>query len=354
MMEELITVSIDQLEALMEKKLIAAGLPAVAAKETAKHLAIADATGVHSHGAVRMDYYAERIAKGGITLEPHLSFEKTGPATGIFHGDNGMGQYVCNEAIKVAIHLAKEAGISYVGVEQTSHSGTMAYYVKQAAEAGMIAIAMCQSDPMAVPFGGTENYFGTNPIAFAAPRAGHEPIVFDMATTVQAWGKILDARAKKQSIPETWAVDEKGQPTTNPAAVKGLLPIAGAKGYGLMMMVDILAGSLLGLPFGKHVSSMYADLTEKRRLGQMFLVIDPSRFTNVETFAEQMNQMVNELHAIPPVAGQSSVYYPGELSQLEFEKSQRAGIEIPRAIYEYLTSDIIHENKYGGQDAFAK
>ena len=133
-MEELVTLSITQLEELMKKKLIAAGLPQEAASETAKHLAIADATGVHSHGAVRMDYYAERIAKGGITLAPKLSFEKTGPATGIFHGDNGMGQYVCNEAMKIAIHLAKEAGIAYVGVEQTSHSGTMAYYVKKAAE----------------------------------------------------------------------------------------------------------------------------------------------------------------------------------------------------------------------------
>lgn len=123
-MEELVTLSITQLEELMKKKLIAAGLPQEAASETAKHLAIADATGVHSHGAVRMDYYAERIAKGGITLAPKLSFEKTGPATGIFHGDNGMGQYVCNEAMKIAIHLAKEAGIAYVGVEQTSHSGT--------------------------------------------------------------------------------------------------------------------------------------------------------------------------------------------------------------------------------------
>lgn len=353
-MEELVTLSITQLEELMKKKLIAAGLPQEAASETAKHLAIADATGVHSHGAVRMDYYAERIAKGGITLAPKLSFEKTGPATGIFHGDNGMGQYVCNEAMKIAIHLAKEAGIAYVGVEQTSHSGTMAYYVKKAAEEELIALAMCQSDPMAVPFGGTRNYFGTNPIAFAAPRAGHEPIVFDMATTVQAWGKILDARAKNQPIPENWAVDETGQPTTDPTDVKGLLPIAGAKGYGLMMMVDILAGSLLGLPFGKHVSFMYADLTEKRRLGQMFLVIDPKRFTDLSAFKEQMDQMVNELHEIPPVEGQSTVYYPGEISQLQFEKAKQDGVQIPRSIYEYLISEIIHQNKYGGQDAFAK
>ena len=197
-MEELVTLSITQLEELMKKKLIAAGLPQEAASETFSYCRC---NRCPFPGAVRMDYYAERIAKGGITLAPKLSFEKTGPATGIFHGDNGMGQYVCNEAMKIAIHLAKEAGIAYVGVEQTSHSGTMAYYVKKAAEEELIALAMCQSDPMAVPFGGTRNYFGTNPIAFAAPRAGHEPIVFDMATTVQAWGKILDARAKKSADP---------------------------------------------------------------------------------------------------------------------------------------------------------
>lgn len=124
-MEEMSRRSLLELEALMKKKLLAAGLPEAAASETAAHLTFADACGIHSHGAVRMDYYAERLVKGGITLEPNMSFEKTGAATGIFHGDNGMGHYVCNEAIAIAIHLAKEAGIAAVGIEQTSHSGTM-------------------------------------------------------------------------------------------------------------------------------------------------------------------------------------------------------------------------------------
>jgi len=205
-----------------------------------------------------------------------------------------------------------------------------------------------------VPFGGTENYFGTNPIAFAAPRANHPPVVFDMATTVQAWGKILDARSKKQQIPDTWAVDEQGLPTTDPYAVQGLLPIAGAKGYGLMMMVDILAGSMLGLAFGKQVTSMYADLTEKRRLGQFLLVIDPSRFTDTETFKQSVDQMVIELHAIPPVKGQSQVYYPGEISQIHFEKAQQEGVLIPKAIIDYLESETLHFDRYGSQDSFAK
>ncbi|RRA25364.1 ureidoglycolate dehydrogenase, partial [Cronobacter sakazakii] len=90
----------------------------------------------------------ERIAKGGITIDPELSFEKTGPSTAIFHGDNGVGQFVCNEALAAAVDLAKESGLAYVGVSQTSHSGTLSYYVKKAAEQGMVALSMCQSDPM--------------------------------------------------------------------------------------------------------------------------------------------------------------------------------------------------------------
>ena len=178
--------------------------------------------------------------------------------------------------------------------------------------------------------------------------------MFDIATTVQAWGKILDARSRDVEIPDTWAVDEKGQPTTDPYEVRGLLPISGPKGYGLMMMVDVLAGSLLGLPFGKHVSSMYADLTEKRNLGQMFLVIDPSRFTDSERFKENINQMVEELHSVPTAEGFQQVYYPGEIGQLNYQKAMSEGIEIPQSIYDYLVSEIVHYDKYGGQGAFAK
>ena len=120
-----------------------------------------------------------------------------------------------------------------------------------------------------------------------------------------------------------------------------------------MMMVDVLAGSLLGLPFGKHVSSMYADLTEKRNLGQMFLVIDPSRFTDSERFKENINQM-EELHSVPTAEGFQQVYYPGEIGQLNYQKAMSEGIEIPQSIYDYLVSEIVHYDKYGGQGAFAK
>lgn len=206
---------------------------------------------------------------------------------------------------------------------------------------------------MVVPFGGSEVYYGTNPIAFSAPSADDKPITFDMATTVQAWGKILDARAKHSDIPDTWAVDEVGKPTCDPFAVKGLLPIAGPKGYGLMMMVDVLSGILLGLPFGKHVSSMYHDLTQGRELGQLHIVINPAFFTDADLFKKHISQVMAELHSIKPAVGFEQVLYPGENSQLAAQRSEKEGIEIVDEIYHYLNSDVLFNQSYDNKNPFA-
>ncbi len=349
----MVTVRDAELHALIAQKLTAAGLESLQANEVANHLVYADLCGIHSHGAVRVEYYAERISKGGVTKHPQISFERTGTSTGIFHGDNGVGQYVANQALEPIVQMVKETGVATVGISKMSHSGTMAYYLEKIAKEGFIGISMCQSDPMVVPYGGRENYFGTNPIGFGIPRLNGVPIIFDMATTVQAWGKILDARSKNKEIPDTWAVDKEGKPTTDPHAVQGLLPIAGPKGYGLMMLVDILAGSLLGLPFGKHVSSMYADLSSPRDLGQFFIVIDPKKFTDIDSFEKRIDTMIDELHAIEPTEGFASVLYPGELSKITYQKNKEEGIAIPAEIIDYLKSDIVHNNQFGGKGAFA-
>lgn len=268
----------EELHRLIKNKVMKAGLPEDHADEVANHLSYADSRGVHSHGAVRVEYYSERIAKGGSNAKPNFSFRKTGPCTGVYEGDNAVGMVVARNGMVEAIKMAKENGIGFVGMRKLGHCGTLSYFLRMATDENLIAMSMCQSDPMVVPYGSAEPYFGTNPIGFAAPCAGRPPIVFDMATTVGAWGKILDARAKNKQIPPTWAVDSAGRPTTDPFAVGGLLAIAGPKGYGLMMMVDILCGSMLGVPFGKHVSSMYADLSAGRDLGQIHLVINPEFF----------------------------------------------------------------------------
>ncbi|KAB2338238.1 ureidoglycolate dehydrogenase [Cytobacillus depressus] len=344
----------EALKKLMKVKLNKAGLSEEHAAGVADVLAYADARGIHSHGAMRVEYYAERIAKGGINTNPNFKFEKTGPSSAIFDGDNGVGHVAAKIGMDHAIDMAKESGIAVVGVRRIGHSGALSYFVQQAAEQGLIGISVVQSDPMVVPFGGSEPYYGTNPIAFAAPGKNDDMIVFDMATTVQAWGKILHARSKNESIPNTWAVDKNGEQTTDPFKVNALLPIAGPKGYGLMMMVDVLSGVLLGLPFGNKVSSMYHDLSEGRNLGQLHIVINPAYFTDIEKFKENISNTMGELNNIKPAPGFERVLYPGQNSLIAEQQSEKEGIEIVDDVYQYLESDVVHYNKYDNKDPFAK
>lgn len=351
--QEMVLLTKEELHQLIKSKVMKAGLPEDHAQELANHLSYADSRGVHSHGSVRVEYYSERIAKGGSNINPNFSFKKTGPCTGIYEGDNAIGMVVAKNGMLEAIKMAKENGIGFVGMRELGHCGTLSYFLRMATAENMIGMSMCQSDPMVVPYGSAEPYFGTNPIGFAVPCAGRAPIVFDMATTVGAWGKILDSRARNKAIPENWAVDKEGHPTTDPFAVAGLLAIAGSKGYGLMMMVDILCGSLLGIPSGKHVSSMYADLSAGRNLGQVHLVINPDYFTSLDTFKNNVRKMVDELHELKPANGFDKVLVPGESSEKKAKDYERHGIPIVKEIYDYLISDDIHYNRYEGKSAFA-
>jgi ureidoglycolate dehydrogenase (NAD+) len=349
-----VRVSKADLKDLIKKKIQKAGLSEAHAEQVADVLAFADAKGIHSHGAMRVEYYAERIAKGGINHEPDFKFEKTGPSSGLYHGDNGAGHVAADLAMDEAIKMAKENGVAVVGVKKMGHSGALSYFTEKAANHDMIALSVCQSDPMVVPFGGAEAYYGTNPIAFAAPGNDGKMISFDMATTVQAWGKILHARSKNEAIPDTWAVDENGEPTTDPFKVQALLPISGPKGYGLMMMVDVLSGILMGLPFGKNVSSMYHDLTEGRDLGQFHLVLNPEFFTTINQFKDNIAQTMSDLNNIKPAPGFDQVFYPGQnLEKIETEYEEN-GIKIVEDVYNYLVSDVVHNNAYDNKDPFAE
>ncbi|HHR6140869.1 TPA: ureidoglycolate dehydrogenase [Providencia alcalifaciens] len=345
-------VSKEKLHQLIANKIHAAGLSKDHADIVSDVLVHADAKGIHSHGAVRVEYYAERISKGGTNNSPNFTFKKTGPCSAVFDGDNGAGHVAAKLSMDEAIKMAEENGIAVVGVRRIGHSGSLSYFVQQASSAGMIGISVCQSDPMVVPYGGAETYYGTNPLAFSAPGET-DNITFDMATTVQAWGKVLDARSKNAKIPDTWAVDKDGNPTTDPFAVTALVPIAGPKGYGLMMMVDILSGVLLGLPFGKHVSSMYHDLTQGRELGQLHIVINPAYFTDPVMFRKHITQVMNELNAVKPAPGFDKVQFPGQNSLAREKQSEVNGIDIVDEIYDYLVSDDIYQKSYDNKSPFA-
>lgn len=343
----------EKLHKLMSDKLHKAGLSREHADIVADVLVHADLRGVHSHGAMRVEYYSERIAKGGTNTKPEFKYDRTGPASGVLDGDNAAGHVVAKIGMDWAIEIAKETGVSVVGMRRMGHSGALSYFVEQAADAGLLGISCCQSDPMAAPYGGTEPFFGTHPIAFASPSADGRNVIVDLAVTVQAWGKILHARSRKEAIPDDWAIDKDGNPTTDPAAVAALNHIAGAKGYALAMMVDILSGVLLGLPFGKNVTSMYNDLTEQRNLGQLHIVLDPARFTDKAVFLKNINTLMADLNNVKPAPGFKCVRFPGQGSLERKTAYEKDGIEIVDDIYEYLVSDAVHHNNYDKKGSFA-
>lgn len=343
----------EKLHSLMSTKFQKAGMSKEHSDIVADVLVHADMRGIHSHGAMRVEYYSERISKGGTNTKPNFKFERTGPCSAVFDGDNAAGHVVAKIGMDHAIEIAKENGVSIVGMRRMGHSGALSYFVEQACEAGLIGMSMCQSDPMAAPYGGAEPFFGTHPIAFATPSADGRNLMVDLAVTVQAWGKILHARSRKEAIPDDWAIDKDGNPTTDPFKVAALNHIAGPKGYALALMVDVLSGVLLGLPFGKNVSSMYNDLTEGRNLGQIHIVLDPARFTDKVQFLKNINQMMTDLNAVKPAPGFSSVRYPGQGSDERRKNYEENGIEIVDDIYDYLVSDIVHRNNYDNKGAFA-
>ncbi len=292
-------ISRETLHQLIENKLCQAGLKREHAATVAEVLVYADARGIHSHGAVRVEYYAERISKGGTNREPEFRLEETGPCSAILHADNAAGQVAAKMGMEHAIKTAQQNGVAVVGISRMGHSGAISYFVQQAARAGLIGISMCQSNPMVVPFGGAEIYYGTNPLAFAAPGEGNGslPLIWRLP---YRHGEKCSTPARVICLSRILGRSIKT--VHQQPSVRGTCsaPAAGPKGYGLMMMIDVLSGVLLGLPFGRQVSSMYDDLHAGRNLGQLHVVINPNFFSSSELFRQHLSQTMRELNAITP------------------------------------------------------
>lgn len=329
----------EKLKDLVVNKLVKAGLLKKHAKTVADVLVHADLRGVSSHGVLRTEHYVKRLSEGGLNPNPEFKVKDTGPSSAIFDGDDGIGHVIAKEAMKYTIEMAKTNGIGTVAVINSSHCGALSYFVKQAAEEGLIGMAVTHTDKVVVPFGGAEPFFGTNPIAFGFPANKHKPIILDMATSNVAFGKVLHAREAGTSIPSDWGVDQEGTPTSNPHEVNALLPFAGPKGYGMAMVVDVLSGLLTGSAFGPHIVTMYGDYNKKRKLGHFLFAINPAVFTDHQQFLENMDRMIDEIHQSKPSQGFDHVMVPGEPEQLREDERLVNGVPITQTVYEYLSEN---------------
>src|SRR3954466_8975750 len=238
------------------------GLPADDAATVANLMTEAEVQGSDGHGVIRLVPYARRIRAGGLNLEPNIRVVKEKAAMALVDGDNGMGHLVMKKATEIAIAKARQCGIAWVGSRLSNHAGPASLYARMALEHDMIGLYFAVGNANHLPpWGGLDMLQSTNPIAAAIP-AGHEPpIVLDMATTVAAYGKVKAKAQKGETMPEGWMIDREGKPLTDPkrAGEGFLMPIGGYKGYGLALIVGLLAGTLNGAAMGREVIDFNVD-----------------------------------------------------------------------------------------------
>jgi len=330
------TVMQDDLRRLVAEILQRRGVPAADAEIVAHSLVYANLRGTDSHGVLRVPHYVKRLEMGSINPAPNTKFERTGPATGMVDGDDGLGQVAVWHAMSHAIQIAGESGICFVGVNNSSHCGALSFFGLQAVEAQMIGMVFSQGDKCVVPFGGRESFCGTNPICFAVPSRTGNPIMLDMATSTVAWGHIIKARGLNQELSAGWAVDAAGDPTVDPHQAKWLTPAAGPKGYALGVILDVLTGVLCGGAFGPHIVPMYGQYEENRKLCHSAGAIDYRRFPGADSFLDNVTRMVEELHQVPAADGFEKVLAPGEPEYLRQTERSEHGIPLDDYVWDEL------------------
>jgi len=310
-----------------------AGVPAADSRIIAESLVQADLRGVDSHGVVRADIYLKRLKAGMINTDGVMHVRADGPVV-LLDGNNHFGPVVGMKALELTLNTVKTYGNAVVGVKRSNHFGTCAYYLLKAVPHDIVLIVMSNASQTMPPTGGIRPFIGTNPFSIGIPAGRHLPFILDMATSVVARGKIIVAAQKGVSIPPGWAIDKYGNPTTDPhAALEGsVLPVGGAKGYGISMFIDILCGVLTGAGFGRYVNNMYENWREPQNVGHFFIAFDISRFMPVEQFKERMDRYIDEIKMEPKAPGIEEILIPGELEHRCAQERMRKGIELPPAV----------------------
>lgn len=308
------------------------GLPATDAAIVADSLVDADLRGVSSHGVVRVPTYVKGVKDGTINPRPNVRVVYDGGSRAVVDGDNGMGQVGSQRAMDEAIARAREHGIGAVGLRASRHCGAMAYWANQALAANCIGVATTNAGLNMAPTGGRERIVGNNPVAIAVPTNRPWPMVLDMATSVVAGGKLDVAAIRGEKIPLGWATDAAGNPTDDPTvARKGLLlPVGGPKGYGLALMLDVLAGVLTGARFGGGLGP--------KGSGQFFLALAVEGFMPIDEFKARLDEVIDQLHESALAPGNNRIFVPGEIEYEKSEARRQSGIPLERPILDQLNS----------------
>jgi len=294
------------------------------AEAAARHLVQAEAQGLPTHGMSRVPFYCAmlRNRRADGAAQPVMAAERGGVC--LIDNRDGLPYVAAQWAIEEVIQRARRNGIGFAGIRNSQHLGVLGIHLQPVAEAGMVGVAFTNS-PAAIPaWGGKKPLFGTNPVAFAFPRNGKDPLVIDLALTTVVRGKIMMAMRKGERIPEGWALDRNGKPTTDPeeAINRGsLFPIGGVKGAMLALSFELICAALTGAAIGPEADSFFSEQGNVPRIGQAFMAIDPGALAGMDRYFERVETLIAAMQADPEVR------LPGA-RRFSAEKAARTGLQV--------------------------
>lgn len=280
-----------------------------------------DLRGVHSHGTRALPGYLNQVLDGNLNPTPHLQIVSEGPSFAVIDGDNGFGHLASTLAMQTAIEKAKTTGVAAAGVHNAGHFGAAACYALMATENRMIGFSTTNTcRPSVAAPGSAEAVVGNNAFSYALPTRHGHPIVLDMACGVSSWGKIGTLRMYGEPIPDGWLLDEKGQPSSDPNPIRLLAPAAGPRGYGLALIMGILAGPLSGGMMTINKTRMTSE--------HFFIAINIECFTEYDAYTTDVDQGIQKIHDAKTAEGVEQVYLPGEIEWNNYDKWIKSGIPI--------------------------
>lgn len=344
------TITVEELTKLARSALTRSGIPTDDAAQITQVLVTADLFGIHTHGVQRIPQYLDRVRIGGVNAHPDIRVEAPAPAIRLLDGDNGIGALVGYRALLEALEAGAATGVGVAFVKGSNHFGPVMPYLHEAASRGFAAIIASNATTTIAPWGGKATKVGNNPLGWGVPTGG-DPILLDVALSVVARAKIRAAAAAGQKIPTTWATDSAGVPTDDPqAALAGYLqPIAGHKGYGLSVMVDLFAGVLSGASYLDRVSSWSTNPEDPQDLGHFFIVIDTAVLGSVSELQSRTEDFRERLLSTPPADPAAPVRLPGQSELDNLRRQQRDGIDIASADLEKLRELSVAPSNVGVQ-----
>ena len=329
----------DRLHAVVAGIFAACGMSADDAALLGETLVTADLQGVHSHGVLRVPEYADRLLDGKIDPRGRPRVAREAAAAILVDGGNSMGQIGATFAMRRAIERARTTNVAVAAVRGSNHCGAMAYYARLALAEDMIGLATTNALPTMAPWGAIDKILGINPLAVAIPAAEERPVVMDAAFSHSAHGKIRVYQQKGLPIPEGWAFDAEGRPTTEAAAALGglLQPVGGYKGTGFALVMGILSAVLSGASYGTELGTL-ADGARPGQDGHLFCAIRIAAFEEPSHFKRRIDQIVRDVHGSRRPAAVDRVWVPGELEAEAERRYRREGIPLNDATLDALAA----------------